>query len=448
MSRSSERSANRWQEFALVWNDTEKYPEVRDVCEALGMTRIAVKGLTVRMRTAARAGRDVPALVSRAKGPDYKLLSEQENKFIENFTAEDCIKELRRIAEANPDSVISRNFFRVHSDISESTWNRYFGTFQEFKRQANIKLSRHVHAHERKVAIHASRDHYREMSVKRQGYAGRYLRERPGKFKTILVGTDLHDIECDPFFLRIFLDTAKRVQPDAICLNGDIFDLPEFGKYDVDPREWDVAGRIRFVWDNILGPLREVCPETQIDLIEGNHEFRLMRHLADATPAMRSVLSDLHGWTVSRLLGLDQYEVNYIAKGDLAAINMSDMKAELGKNYKNYWDCFIAHHFPEARHMGMPGWNGHHHKHEIWPFFNPQFGAYEWHQLGGGHRRAASYTQGEKWANGLLLAHCNVESKSTVMDYCPMTDFAVVGGEFYYRTEDEGLHNPAVWPGK
>jgi hypothetical protein len=35
---------------------------------------------------------------------------------------------------------------------------------------------------------------------------------------------------------------------------GDIFDLPEFGKYGVDPREWDVVGRIKFAHENILAP--------------------------------------------------------------------------------------------------------------------------------------------------------------------------------------------------
>jgi len=85
-------------------------------------------------------------------------LSENERKFHLTWTKENCIGELQRIAKANPDQVISRNFFRVHSSISEATWNRYFGTFEEFKRQAGVKLSRHAHALEKAVAKHASTD--------------------------------------------------------------------------------------------------------------------------------------------------------------------------------------------------------------------------------------------------------------------------------------------------
>lgn len=55
---------------------------------------------------------------------------------------------------------------------------------------------------------------------------------------------DLHDKEIDPFFLRVLIDTTKRAQPDVIVLNGDIFDLPEFGKYTIEDREQEllVAG--------------------------------------------------------------------------------------------------------------------------------------------------------------------------------------------------------------
>ena len=387
------------------------------------------------------------------KPPASKLalrlpFSEDSSKITESWTREQCIEELRRIVEAEPDRVITRNYFRVHSRIAESVWNGHFGTFEEFKRQASIILSRPAHALEKKVAIHASRDHYRAMSRERVEYADRYLRPNKNKYKSALVLSDLHDKEIDPFYLRIAIDVAKRVQPDVICLNGDVFDLPEFGRYNVDPREWDVVGRIKYVHEKILAKLREVCPHTQIDFIEGNHEARLLRMLADSTPALRAVLSDLHGWTTAKLLGLDAYEVNYVAKGDLAAWNARDQNRELAKNYQIYWDTFVAHHFAFARNMGQPGWNGHHHRHEIWESYNATYGSYEWHQLGAGHRRRASYCEGERWSNGFLIANCNTQTKSTSMDYIQITDFAVAGGKFYERTKEEGKDIPSVWPGR
>jgi hypothetical protein len=369
-----------------------------------------------------------------AKGP----MSEDILAKDKTGTPAQCLENLRAIATANPEKVITRNYFRVHGRYAESCWNGAFGTFNEFKRQAGIVLSRQQHAHERTIAKHASVDHYRKISLEREGYADTYRRDSKKRFKTVIVTSDLHDIEIDPFFLRVFLDTVKRVQPDDVVLAGDIFDLPEFGKYPVDPREWNAAGRIKFAHTKILGALRAVFPDGNIDLIEGNHEARLLRLLADATPALRAVLSDFLGMGVKDLFKLPELEINYIAKGDLSAYTERDLKQELQNNYKVYYGAFLAHHFPHARNMGMPGCNGHHHKHIVWPMFNPMFKAYEWHQLGAGHKRGASYCEGEKWHNGFLIENIDTHTKATAADYVTVgEDFAVSGGKFYYRTAAE-----------
>ncbi len=87
--------------------------------------------------------------------------------------------------------------------------------------------------------------------------------------------------------------------------------------------------------------------------------------------------------------------------------------------------------------MGMPGWNGHHHKHIVWDSYNPIHGSFEWHQIGCGHKRDATYTQGEMWANGFLSVHCDVNSKRSVFDYTQITDHAVVGGKWHTRNDTE-----------
>jgi hypothetical protein len=94
--------------------------------------------------------------------------------------------------------------------------------------------------------------------------------------------------------------------------------------------------------------------------------------------------------------------------------------------------------------MGLPGVNGHHHKHVVWSEFNPVYGAYEWHQLGAGHKRSASYCEGEKWHLGFTIVNIDTHTRSVNFDYIPITDFAVSGGEWYYRNVNEQVYTPKV----
>lgn len=362
-------------------------------------------------------------------------LSETLIPKVKEASRQQCIGDLRSLAIANPTQVISRNYYRVHGKYAESCWSQHCGTFEEFKRQAGLKLTRQQHAMERHVAKHASVDHYRRMNEERRDYADTYVRGEPGRYKTRIFASDLHDEDMDPFFRRVLVDAIKRIQPDSFMVAGDGIDLPEFGKYGVDPREWGPVRRIK-AYHGFCEEVRSVY-DGQFDHLEGNHEFRLLRHLGDETPALKTVLSDLHGMTIRSLLGLDRFEINYIAKADLSAFREVDIKNEIGKNYKVYDDCFLAHHFPQGRDMNMPGVNGHHHRHQVWPHFNPMFGAYEWHQMGCGHKRDASYCAGEKWHMGFMVAHIDTKTKQVVSEYIQVADFAVVGGKFYHREASE-----------
>jgi hypothetical protein len=365
-------------------------------------------------------------------------LSEDERKFHPEWTAEDCIEELRRVVNINSKKFITRNMFRNYSDISESTWNRYFGSFLEFKRQAEIILSRHAHRLERNIAKHASVNKLHATNVEKREWEDKYLRPLNRRFQTAFIICDIHDKNCDPFYRRTMLDTLKRVQPEKVVLNGDIFDLPEFSKFSQDPRDWDVTSRIKWV-HQLLEDIRIAVPNAEITFLEGNHEFRLLRHMSEATPALLVVLNELHGYTVPKLLGLTNYEVNYVARADLTAWSEKDIKAELTKNYVTLWDnSLLFGHFPEMKRMGIPGCSGHHHSHLVWSEYSPTYGTWEWHQIGCGHTRSANYCAGEKWGQGFLLAHCDTMTRRTQFEYIDVTaSHCMIGGKFFTRDKNE-----------
>lgn len=378
-------------------------------------------------------------------GEDGVPLSEDQRKFRKSWTAEKCLGELRRIAEIDTRKVITRNYFRVHSDISESTWNRYFGTFEEYKRQAGITLSRHAHRLEKSIAKHASVGKMRDWNAEKKGWESRYLRPAGGRWQTALVVSDFHGLRCDPFVRRVFLDLVARVQPEKIILGGDMLDLAEFSKHTQDPRTFQVVQEIRWL-HALLAETRAAAPEAEVTYIEGNHEFRLLRHTSEQSPAMLVVLADLHGMTVASLLGLEKYQVNYIARADLDAFTERDIKTQVGRNFVTLWDnALLFGHYPEMRSKGIPGASGHHHGHVVWSAYSPVHGPWEWHQIGAGHRRAASYTGGEKWGNGVLLAHCDTLTKRTQFDYIDLSHAgAFAGGKFYGRTVDEPVSDLGV----
>lgn len=341
--------------------------------------------------------------------------------------------------------VITRNYYRVNGGIPEKVYEALFGTFLEFRRAANLMPTRAVNTMNAQIARAAATDRLHAVMQERLNYGSNYLRESKSRWQTILAFNDLHDEECDPFVRRMIVTAAQRVQPEFIVSNGDHFDVPEFGKYPNDPREWDVVARVRAGLD-IFRDLRAASPNSQIDLIEGNHEARVIRVFVEAAPAVRAMLSDLHGMDLKKFLGLDQYGINYVAKADMAgAYTDPNIRQEVRRNFRTYFDTVCAHHFPAGKQFGMAGWNGHHHSHHVQHFYNAMFGAYEWHQFGAGHRRDATYTNGEKWATGFGLIHVDTVAKLCQIEYIHVnTTMCVFAGQLYVRRPEE--YYPGLLP--
>ncbi len=259
------------------------------------------------------------------------------------------------------------------------------------------------------------------------------------QFKTMVVASDFHDIECDAFALRMFYTKISAMQPDIIVINGDLFDLPEFGKYSNDPREYQMSKRIDWV-HQFLAKVRELCPKSQIDFIEGNHEARLVKYLSEMTPMMADILDYVHGMdNIREVFGLDQYHVNYVAKGNLATFTDAQLRKEVLGSEKVYYDMVHVRHIkPTESSICMFGISGHHHKLTVSSYWNAIAGSFQWIENGGMHLAHASFTNGDMWNLGFSTLLLDTEKKQTVWDYTQVgRDYCVMDGVVFKRKQSE-----------
>jgi predicted phosphodiesterase len=347
---------------------------------------------------------------------------------------EELLQDLQRVQSENPSKFITRDFYRKHGKFNDYQWRSRFGTFQEFRRTVGLELNRGAQRIEKAIATHSARDRYRgffEMEI--LPWVGKYEKPLSTKgFKTLLVASDFHDKEADPFVLSVFLNTAQRLQPDVIVLAGDVFDLYEFSRFDHDPRLMNLKERFEFVRDHIFQPLRSHCPNAQIDFILGNHDLRLLRHMADRTPYLAPLL-DLMGVSLNQIFGLEQYEINLISKGDFSAYMPKESREEARKNYKKYFDTICIGHEPAD--YGMCSVSGHTHKPEFKAKVSELTGSYFNLVLGCIAKVDVEYVPGLNTYNqGFAILHIDPTLREVVPEQVIFTDhMAVIGGIVYRR---------------
>lgn len=357
-------------------------------------------------------------------------------------TIDELIEMAKKLDKQFPGDNMSRAYVRSRLqelDCPTDPWEKLGLTWSEFRRQCNFAPARHTTKLINQTSRHASVDHLRKASEERLSWGDVFIKPDNGeRYKTIVGAGDFHDIECDPFAFRMLIERIAAVKPDVVSIHGDMFDATEFGKYYQDPREYNLRARIEKVHE-MFAAIREASPDSQIDLIEGNHEARIHKMIIEAAPAVADILTYFHGMDVRKLLGLDQYEVNYVAKGDLFAFSDRDLKNSVEESERIYWNTvWVRHTPPKQTNVTMPGFHGHHHKHKVTPYQNPVYGAFEWHQLGGMHKREASYTNGLQWTVGFITGVVDTQYRRVLWDYTDVGDTSCInGGKFFERRGDE-----------
>jgi predicted phosphodiesterase len=126
-----------------------------------------------------------------------------------------------------------------------------------------------------------------------------------------LFASDIHFPYEDRAAYGLFVEVAKKVQPDLIFLGGDIIDCYSVSKYDRDPaRKLTLQADLNYTVAE-LSKLREVAPNAEITFLEGNHETRLTRYLHSKAEEL-SVLDALN---LQSLLRLQDLNIRWISNG-------------------------------------------------------------------------------------------------------------------------------------
>lgn len=369
--------------------------------------------------------------------PALPVLTENNEK-LSHGKMSDIIHDLRQLQESEPDKFITRNFYRNNGLYSEKAWKDLFGTFEEFKRCAGIEVSRGAHRIDLNTSHHAARDRYRGFQeIEIDPYIGKY--ERPsvrGGYRRVVVASDFHGPNVDKFAIDVLLDTIHRCKPDIVCLAGDVFDMYDFSRFDRDPRQSNLEYEFEFVKKQILGKIRESAGnDCQIDFILGNHENRMLRHLADKTPYLK-VLMSLMGQSMSSLMGLDDYKINLVSRYDLAAHQPKERREEMAKNYKVYYDALTVHH-GDSRNNRFRLCNvfGHTHKPSFVTDVHERDGSIWSMCLGSMASVDLEYVDGlNRYENGFGIVHIDTDTKTCVAEPVIFSNgMAVVGGKVYTR---------------
>jgi hypothetical protein len=371
------------------------------------------------------------------------ILNQQGKPYEPDVTFDDVVADIMRLKISNPAKWISEEFYGAHGRYSLTTVRSIFGDFEEAQRQSGLKLSRGQQAMQRAVAKHVSLDVYRDFYRKEVlPYANKYefMDKKSGRMKVGVVLSDLHDLECDPFMLSVAIAVIKDMQPDIVLLNGDVSEQAEFGRWNCDPRNYKIKERADFKKKHIFGAIRAAAPNAQIDWVIGNHDWRILKVMADKTPHFKVLLSDVMGLSLADMFGIKDYGINLIAKEDLdfAAHTKKGIENELRKNYRFYYDqlgnpMYCANHFDMGKY-GLSGTSGHVHKPRLIPFSNA-FGDHTWMVTGCMAKTNAHYVEGlDQAQNGFGIFHLDTLKGGVQQELVNCGgDFIHIHGRYYYR---------------
>lgn len=396
--------------------------------------------------------------VHRQIREDYK-----EDPELMAMVRQDLINDLLRVFKhpCNPwrGWAASRQRYRDLGHYPEIMVTDAFGNHQEFQRAAGLRDTRGTSKVKNLLARIATEkviETYAKQYIEPYyGTYDKYFRQTHKQLKQLMVVSDVHGRFCDPFAWVVFLDLLKTVQPNVLVLNGDIVDFPSVGRYTQIPGAGNLTlqAEIDYVKDKFR-QIREIF-SGPITWHIGNHEQRLARYLADASPA----LADLDNVRYDVLFGVKDFKIQLVFGGNWLAPYQSHRSRNIGRTHKIYYDSFVVTHGTalgpqgarkELEYFGLSGASGHTHRPGIFMQGTEANPGLTWMNPGMLANKACAKdyreTRVNEWGMGVGVVTIDPKTRRVIPNVCIIhEDLAVFAGKVYRPTAKTQKERAELW---
>ena len=181
-----------------------------------------------------------------------------------------------------------------------------------------------------------------------------------------------HDGTLDPFHdtkaMEVFSRVCHKYQPEKIQILGDFLDLASQGRFAQEASFAQTTQEALNTGHKFLAQLRAVCPDTEIIVIEGNHDKRMQNFIeTNAVAAFGLKRAGLpESWPVMSLpylLRLDELNIQYVDAYPAATDWDNDQTRNIHGTKANSRGSTTAQYVQELPHLNT--WAGHTHRTEV-----------------------------------------------------------------------------------
>jgi len=147
---------------------------------------------------------------------------------------------------------------------------------------------------------------------------------KKNKLEKILIVSDTHRPYHNKKAWALMLRAAKEFKPDTVVIMGDYADFFDVSSHSKSPeRRFQLAEEIADVKVG-LQELKDLGASRQI-FIEGNHENRLVRYLADKAPELFKLIN------IPDILELKKFDFEYVPYKEYTTIGKMNFTHDLGQ---------------------------------------------------------------------------------------------------------------------